>query len=175
MKILIFAYTGLGNFILKTPLIRAIHREILGAEVHLLCGNNWGAEKVLEHGSWIKKVHWLPEASTWNRKFEVFSDLRVQRFDMVIMPFDSSPLFAQLLSLLYFRDAICVAHSSINRFSKSSILLQTFKLVLFKFPTLVPLIRNRHEIDLNLDLLLITLLDTKWVIHYTKIMSVRLI
>lgn len=153
MKILLFAYTGLGNFILKTPLVSALHREYPGAEVHLLCGNEWGADKVLEHGDWIKSVHWLPEESSWLKRHKVFSFLRSQCFDLIFMPFDSSSLYLRLLSRFYFRKAEIVAHLGLKRTSLSTLLLDAFNLVFLRQLTWVPIIRYRHEIDLNLDLL----------------------
>ena len=60
MKILISAYTGLGNFILKTPMINRLADLYPGCKIDLACGSPWGADKVLEHSNIINHVYWLP-------------------------------------------------------------------------------------------------------------------
>ena len=64
MRVLISAYTGLGNFILKTPMISRLVNLYPDCKIDLLCGVTWGADKVLENSDFINQVHWLPIDST---------------------------------------------------------------------------------------------------------------
>ena len=152
MKILISSYTGLGNFILKTPLIKAIHEAYSDCQVDLLFGKPWGAENVLKNSSLINMQYWLTPSASFLEKRKIFKELQKNKYDLVILPFDSSPLFILLLSRFYLKKSSIVSHfnpynpSLINRVKTS------LNLILFKI-NWVSVINGRHEIDLNLDLL----------------------
>ena len=91
MKVLISSYTGLGNFILKTPLIKAIHETYPDCQVDLLFGLPWGAENVLKNSSLINMQYWLTPRVSFLEKRKVFKELQKNKYDLVILPFDSSP------------------------------------------------------------------------------------
>ena len=46
-RILVFAYHGLGNFIMYTPALRALRERYPEARIDLQVGNNTGCEEVL--------------------------------------------------------------------------------------------------------------------------------
>ena len=47
MNVLILAYTGLGNFILKTPFISSLKMIYPNIEIDIVCGLPYGVENVL--------------------------------------------------------------------------------------------------------------------------------
>jgi len=93
MKVLISAYTGLGNFILKTPMINRLYDLYPDCKIDLVCGLPWGAEKVLEHSNLINHVYWLPITSTILDKTKCLKRLANNSYDLIILPFDSTPTF----------------------------------------------------------------------------------
>ena len=70
MKILISSYTGLGNFILKTPLIQAAHKEYQGCQIDLIFGYPWGAENILKGSELVNKQYWLPPQFSMLKKIK---------------------------------------------------------------------------------------------------------
>ena len=56
MKILISSYTGLGNFILKTPMISTIRDEYPSAIIDIITANGLGIEPILKKNSLINDV-----------------------------------------------------------------------------------------------------------------------
>lgn len=153
MKILISSYTGLGNFILKTPLIRALNTEYEFCQIDLIFGYPWGAENVLKDSELIHKQYWLPAKFSILKKIKMFIELRRQKYDMVILPFDATPGFVLFFSILFLCNAKIICHFS----SHGSLTVERIKksLALFFIPSVewVPILKGRHEIDLNLDLL----------------------
>jgi len=151
MKFLLFAHTGLGNFILKTPLIRAIHENFQNPQVDLVCGTPWGVEHVLKEGEWIRQIHWCYSGASTREKLQCIRNIRRQEYDVVICPFDATPSWLFQATLLM-RSRKVVAHIDLMRLSwKGRIrfsLLQSSRRYLF-----VPVLTGRHETDLNLDLL----------------------
>jgi ADP-heptose:LPS heptosyltransferase len=153
MKILISSYTGLGNFILKTPLIQAIHKEYQNCQVDLIFGHSWGAENVLKNSELVNKQYWLSPQFSMLKKIEMFRILRQQKYDIIILPFDATPGFVLFLSLLFLNSSQIISHFSFHTLSIKE-RLKIF-LSLFFLPSVdwVPTLKGRHEIDLNLDLL----------------------
>jgi heptosyltransferase III len=153
MKILISSYTGLGNFILKTPLIQAAHKEYQGCQIDLIFGYPWGAENILKGSELVNKQYWLPPQFSMLKKIKMFRGLRQQKYDIVILPFDSTPSFVLLLSLLFLNSSQIISHFSLHTSSikeRLKILLRLFFLPSINW---VSTLKGRHEIDLNLDLL----------------------
>jgi len=153
MKILISSYTGLGNFILKTPLIKAIHNEYKGCQLDLIFGYPWGAENVLRDSELISNEYWLSPRNSLIKKIKMFKVLRRQKYDLVILPFDSSPSFILILSGLFLNHSKIICHSFFYSSSLKMRLKQTFINLFLRDLIWVPLLKDRHEINLNLDLL----------------------
>ncbi len=152
MKILISSYTGLGNFILKTPLIASIQKKYDDCQIDLLFGNAWGAENVLKNSNLINMQYWLTPSASLIEKRKIFKILQKNKYDLVILPFDSSPTFVLFLSKFYLKDALIVSHIAPYNLSLMSRIKTAIYLILFKI-NWVSVINGRHEIDLNLDLL----------------------
>ena len=152
MRILISSYTGLGNFILKTPLISSIYKKYNNCQIDLLFGNAWGAENVLKGSNLINIQYWLAPDASFIEKRKIFKILQKNKYDLVILPFDSSPGFVLFLSKFYLKDALIISHMSPYSPSLIRRIKSAIYLVLFKV-NWVPVINGRHEIDLNLDLL----------------------
>jgi len=149
MKFLISSYTGLGNFILKTPMIRAILEHFPNAQIDLICGSPWGAEKVLENSRWINQIHWCKPKSSIFKKISLFFDIRAENYDVLLCPFDSTPRFLRIfVCFLGIKKIISHLYFNKNKNLRNSLTL-LFRPVI----TFVPILTGRHESDLNLDLL----------------------
>ena len=57
MRFLISEFTGLGDFIQKTPMIEAIHQFDESAEVFVIGDNRWGAINLVKNSPLITNVH----------------------------------------------------------------------------------------------------------------------
>lgn len=145
-KILISGYTGLGNFILKTPLIKKIKESYPDSEIDIIAGNSYGAEFVLKDDELINETYILKENSSTLEKIKFFLSLRKMNYDVIFLPFDSNRRFLFFCS--YFaRVKLRVVHLDLR--SKIKNLFYMF----MPLCSIVPLLPGRHEIDLNYDLL----------------------
>ena len=152
MKFLLSAYTGLGNFILKTPLIRAIHQQFSGAQVDLLCGAPFGTERVLQGSRWISRTHWCPHDCSFVEKLRMLKALRRERYDVVLLPFDSTPGYLRNGIHLIGAKRI-VSHVHLTKAQAKQKLIIGLRLLQSFEHCWVPVLIGRHECDLNLDLL----------------------
>jgi len=153
-RILLSCYTGLGNFILKTPLIKEIDSKLgRSSQIDLLMGSPWGAEKVLEYSDLISSILWLPQNDSWLHKVAFFLKLRKQNYDFVFLPFDSTPGFVLLLSIFFLRSSSIIAHVNVYQPTGRQLLKNAIYSSLFNNLRWVPVLHGRHEIDLNIDLL----------------------
>ena len=59
-RILVFAYHGLGNFIMYTPALRLLRERYPHARIDLQVGNNTGCEDVLEGAGLFDNIYDLP-------------------------------------------------------------------------------------------------------------------
>ena len=153
MKILISAYTGLGNFILKTPMVKRLVALYPNCKIDLACGLPWGADKVLEHSNLIHQIHWLPLEYKIPDKIKHIHNLKKNNYDLVIFPFDSTPTFLLWGANFFFPDSRIVAHFNVYNPGGFSRIKRTISLALLSNVTWVPVLHGRHEIDLNLDLI----------------------
>ena len=152
-KVLITGYTGLGNFILKTPLIKAIYHQCEKPEIDLLMGAPWGADKVLEYSEMISSTMWLSHQSTLLEKIRFIWRLRKKNYDMIFFPFDSTPGLIFLFSVLFLKTPLITAHLHVYHLSWKAALKNSLFLMLFRRVNWVPVLHGRNEVDLNLDLL----------------------
>jgi ADP-heptose:LPS heptosyltransferase len=153
MKILITGYTGLGNFVLKTPLIRAIYQQCEEPEIDLLMGAPWGAEKVLEHSEMVSSMMWLPYEASLFKKIHFIWKLRKKNYDLLFFPFDSTPGFVFILSVLFLKKTLITAHVNVYHLTSGQSIKNSLLLMLFRKVNWVPVLHGRNEVDLNLDLL----------------------
>jgi ADP-heptose:LPS heptosyltransferase len=153
MKILISAYTGLGNFILKTPMINRLADLYPDCKIDLVCGLPWGADKVLEHSNLINHVYWLPLNSSIIDKTKHLKGLAKNGYDLIILPFDSTPTYLLWGANFYFSDSKIVAHFNIYSLGQLVRIKRTLSFISLSHVLWVPVLHGRHEIDLNLDLI----------------------
>ena len=179
MKVLISAYTGLGNFILKTPMINRLYELYPDCKIDLVCGLPWGAEKVLEHSNLINHVYWLPITSTILDKTKCLKRLANNRYDLIVLPFDSTPTFLLWGANFYLSNSKIIAHFNIYNSGRLIRIKRTLSFVLLSNVVWVPVLHGRHEIDLNLDLIDVlffknytTNRDRKTIVTYDPTVSV---
>lgn len=88
------AYTGLGNFLMMTPMVRTLRRLYPKARITVLAGNTFGTERVFRAGDGIvDEVLWLDEKLPAWRKAVFFLGLRRAQIGTAFIPFDASPAF----------------------------------------------------------------------------------
>lgn len=153
MKILLSAYTGLGNFVLKTPLIAHIHAQYPNAIVDVITGNAFGIEQLAAQHRHINQVHYLDAKDSWQNKIRFFRQIiQPQHYDALFLPFDAQPNWLQIVTC-FANIGLTVKHHLPNKKQTfvqkiankvSEILVKTLK---------VEVLPNRHETQLNLDLL----------------------
>jgi ADP-heptose:LPS heptosyltransferase len=146
MKILISSYTGLGNFVLKTPMIYAIRKEYPNAIIDIITDHNFGVESILLKNNVINNILILRKNGSILSKIVFFKRLREAQYDAVLLPFDAQPLFLILGS--YIGNIKQRAMHFIAHQKKRSIFT-----MLMPWTICVQVLSNRHEIDLNYDLL----------------------
>ena len=94
VSFLVPAYTGLGNFLMMSPMIRTLRALYPSARIHVLAGNRFGTEAVFRAGDGIvDAVHWLDEKRPVWQKALFFLRLRRERIATAFIPFDASPAF----------------------------------------------------------------------------------
>ena len=146
MKILISAFTGLGNFILKTPVIAELKKLYPDCRIDCITGNDFGLEFILQGSNFIRKTHILKEDSSFFEKYVFFLRLRRENYDVLLLPFDANRSF------LFFGSYISgikkrLVHVHLENKVKTLFFLCSPGTIA------VPLLQGRHEIDLNYDLL----------------------
>jgi len=143
MNILVSGYTGMGNMILKTPLIKAIHQLYNDVTIDLVAGNSFGPEAILAGSGNINEVYLLQENNpSYNKNI-----IKNWQHDCCLVSFDAAPKF--LMQLLRESKIKNIA----RHYLPSTNPVAQVKRTLQKKVTWVPLAAGRHEIDLNLDLL----------------------
>ncbi len=87
LRFLVPAYTGLGNFILMTPMIRELRRKFPDSRIDVLAGNSYGTELVLKgRTDLVNETMILSENASAFEKISFFLKLR-GRYDVIFFPF----------------------------------------------------------------------------------------
>lgn len=153
MKILLSAYTGLGNFVLKTPMIKALKDLCPQAQIDLIAGNSFGAEYLLQGSPLIHQTHILKLETPFWKKMQFFYQLRKEKYDVLFLPFDAHRNFLLLgASMAGIPQKIRHLEMYPQKGFRRKLQLAR-KLVFYSDVTFVPILAGRHEIDLNFDLL----------------------
>ena len=88
------AYTGLGNFLMMTPMVRTLRACYPASRIYILAGNAFGGEHVFRAGDGIVDgVFMLPMTAPLWRKVSFFWRLRRLSIGTAFLPFDASPAF----------------------------------------------------------------------------------
>lgn len=153
MKILISAYTGLGNFVMKTPLIAALRHHYPQAKIDLITGNTFGVADLAKYNPSLNHVHELPITASWLDKLHFFQHhLCPIQYDYLLLPFDAQPNF--LLVGSYVAQIGCrIRHPSISNHWKDKAIELLQQVMSPSYPTeTVPLLPAYHETAKNCDL-----------------------
>jgi heptosyltransferase-2 len=144
-RILVFAYHGLGNFIMYTPALRLLRERYPNARIDLQVGNNTGCEDVLEGAGLFDNIYNLPYSAglrAWLNRARV---IRTTKYDLTISEFHSHSWPLTLLiaaSGAPFRLGHVTSPGWSRRFSRYS----------FVFNLGVGMQEDEHEIDRYMDL-----------------------
>jgi heptosyltransferase-2 len=88
-KILVFAYHGLGNFIMYTPALKLLRERYPDARIDLQVGNNTGCEEVLAGSDLFDNIYNLPISAglrAWVTRAKEIADTK---YDLTINEFHS--------------------------------------------------------------------------------------
>jgi lipopolysaccharide heptosyltransferase II len=88
-RILVFAYHGLGNFIMYTPALRLLRDRYPAARIDLQVGNNTGCEEVLDGAGFFDHIYNLPYSSGVRAWLKRLAEVRAIRYDVTINEFHS--------------------------------------------------------------------------------------
>ncbi len=92
-KILVYAYTGLGNFILYTPTLRALKKFFPKASFTLLHGDDTGCHEVVSGGNLFDKYIVIKKNADWCTKIKWIYKIRKEKYDLIISEFHNNNLF----------------------------------------------------------------------------------
>jgi lipopolysaccharide heptosyltransferase II len=145
-RVLISGYTGLGNFILKTPMIKKIKGLYPDCKIDIITGNSFGTEFVLKGSDLINHIFILKERSSFLEKFNFFINLKKENYDTIFLAFDANSKF------LFFGSYLANIKTRIVHVNLRS-KIKTLFFLCMPNSLVVPLLQGRHEIDLNYDLL----------------------
>lgn len=88
-RILVFAYHGLGNFIMYTPALRQLRERYPEARIDLQVGNNTGCEEVLEGADLFDNTYNLPYSAGARAWLTRLREIRATRYDITVNEFHS--------------------------------------------------------------------------------------
>ncbi|MCO5261053.1 MAG: glycosyltransferase family 9 protein [Crocinitomicaceae bacterium] len=77
MKILVIRFSSIGDIVLTTPVVRAIHEQLSGAEIHYITKKKFAT--LLENNPHLSKVITIEKSVT-----EVLDQLKTEQYDVVI-------------------------------------------------------------------------------------------
>jgi lipopolysaccharide heptosyltransferase II len=144
-RILVFAYHGLGNFIMYTPALKLLRERYPAARIDLQVGNNTGCEEVLAGSGLFDNIYNLRFSEgvrAWIARAEAIRDTG---YDLTINEFHSHSWPLALLvaaSGAPFRLGHVTSPGWSHRFSRYS----------FVFNLPVAMRENEHEIERYVDL-----------------------
>ena len=166
-RILVFAYHGLGNFIMYTPALKLLRERYPLARIDLQVGNNTGCEEVLAGANVFDNIYNTPYRAGFVRWIKRAIEIRETRYDLTINEFHSHTWKLALLvaaSGARFRAGHVTSPGWSKRFSRFSFI--------FNLP--VAMREDEHEVDRYLDLIAATgarripLTDAKTFMHITE-------
>jgi heptosyltransferase-2 len=144
-RILVFAYHGLGNFIMYTPALRLLRERYPNARIDLQVGNNTGCEEVLAGAGLFDNIYNLRYSAGLLAWIKRAKEVREIEYDLTISEFHSHSWPLALLvaaSRAPFRLGHVTSPGWSERFSRYS----------FVFNIPVSMREDEHEIERYLDL-----------------------
>ncbi len=154
MKVLISGCTGLGNFILRIPMINKIKELFPNAKVDVITGTSslLDPSPVAKKMKSVNNVYRLSWTASISEKVRFFHSLKKVKYDAFFLPFDSRPRFLILGSYLA-HIPLRVLHENFTKKGFTNVAKLSLRLQMYPKTLHVPLLQGRHEIDLNYDLL----------------------
>src|SRR5262245_7405625 len=144
-RILVFAYHGLGNFIMYTPALKRLRERYPEARIDLQVGNNTGCEEVLAGAGLFDNIYNCPYRSgvrVWLRRG---LEIRRARYDVTINEFHSHSWLLAMIAV-HSRAPFRVGHVTSPGWVRHS---SRFSFI-FNIP--VAMAEDEHEIDRYMDL-----------------------
>jgi lipopolysaccharide heptosyltransferase II len=144
-RILVFAYHGLGNFIMYTPALKLLRERYPAARIDLQVGNNTGCEEVLAGSALFDNIYNLPISAGVRAWLTRAKEARDTRYDLTINEFHSHSWPLALLiaaSGVPFRLGHVTSPGWSRRFSRYS----------FVFNLPLAMREDEHEIERYIDL-----------------------
>jgi lipopolysaccharide heptosyltransferase II len=144
-RILVFAYHGLGNFIMYTPALRLLRTRYPQARIDLQVGNQARLEEVVEGSDLFDNIYRLPYGAGLSAWIKRACEIRSTQYDLTINEFHSHSWILALLVVMSgapFRIGHVTSPGWSRRFSRYSFI--------FNIP--VGMKENEHEIDRYADL-----------------------
>jgi heptosyltransferase II len=144
-RILVFAYHGLGNFIMYTPALKLLRQRYPKARIDLQVGNNTGCEDVLAGADYFDNIYNLPYRAGLRAWLERLKEIHATRYDLTINEFHSHSWALALTvaaSGARFRVGHVTSPGWSERFSRYSFI--------FNLP--VAMREEQHETERYLDL-----------------------
>ncbi|HYP26151.1 MAG TPA: lipopolysaccharide heptosyltransferase II [Blastocatellia bacterium] len=144
-RILVFAYHGLGNFLMYTPALKALRDRYPNARIDLQVGNNTGCEEVLAGAGLFDNIYNLPYSAGLRAWVDRAREIRAVGYDLTLNEFHSHSWRLALLvgaSRAPFRAGHVTSPGWSRRFSRYS----------FVFNLPVAMREDEHEIERYLDL-----------------------
>jgi len=166
-RILVFAYHGLGNFIMYTPALKLLRERYPYARIDLQVGNNTGCEDVLAGAGLFDNIYNTPYRAGLAEWVRRAIEIRKTGYDLTINEFHSHSWKLALLvaaSRARYRAGHVTSPGWSKRFSRFSFI--------FNLP--VAMREDEHEIERYLDLIAATgarriaLSDAKTFMHLTE-------
>ena len=99
-KVLVYAYTGLGNFILYTPTLRVLKKGFPNANFTLLHSGDTGCQEVVTGSSLFDDYTVVKRDAKWYTRLKWIYKLRKEKYDLIISEFHNNHPFLILLTVL---------------------------------------------------------------------------
>src|SRR5215468_9606610 len=88
-RVLVFAYHGLGNFIMYTPALKLLRERYPFARIDLQVGNNTGCEEVLAGSDLFDNIYNLPMSAGLRPWITRAKEIADTQYDLTINEFHS--------------------------------------------------------------------------------------
>jgi len=99
-KVLVYAYTGLGNFIMYVPALRAMKKFIPQAKFTLLHENDTGCHEVVSGSNLFDKYIIVKINANWWIRFKWIYRIWKEKYNLIISEFHNVHLFIIILTVL---------------------------------------------------------------------------
>ena len=150
-KFLIFCYTSFGNSILKITLIYNLRKVYPDSQIDIICDRDSITTELLRKTTFVNEIIYFDIKENLSLFLVFRSSINRRYYDFIFLPFDSTPSWFWLLAPTFNRSKL-VAHYNLMVHNKFRLIREYAKLILVRC-NWVPVLKGRHEVDLNLDLI----------------------